>query len=263
MPTLNELLSINMSYEDILENLEEQTDNFTLPEGEVAFDDQYEAEVAISILKNHYEKVDNAGIDTLNEAKDSAFVIKFSSPYVDDFDFPKEEEVEEALNESHTVKNKLSDSELKKKLINVTGFDNYNNKISTTLKSKREYDSKLEDAYYLSVSTLSSSIKGAKNKLDSAVEKIISYMKKLGYTLEYSGDYKVWDIARNTTKFTYDYQRKNARASKQLVFSKNQKEIEKPKINIPNEIEDTGYGWKSDASDIEFVSDEEMYDYYG
>ena len=96
---LNELLNEGMDYEEILDTLDEQTDNFTLPEGEVAFDDKYEAEIAISILKNHYENVDDAGLGILNEADESAFVIKFSSPYVDDFDFP-DEEVEESLNES-------------------------------------------------------------------------------------------------------------------------------------------------------------------
>ena len=101
MPTLNELLSIDLSYDDILENLSNETDDFTLPEGEVAFDSQFEAEVAVSILKNHYETVDESGLDVIDDDKEqSAFIIKFSSPIVDDLDFPQEEEVHEALNES-------------------------------------------------------------------------------------------------------------------------------------------------------------------
>ena len=101
MPTLNELLDINMSYDDILENLSEETDSFTLPSGEVAFDDQYEAEVAISILKNHYQKVNNDGLDILNKDT-SGFVISFSDPYLDGFPTETEEEsVIEQLNESY------------------------------------------------------------------------------------------------------------------------------------------------------------------
>ena len=100
MPTLNELLDIDLSYQDILDNLTEQTDDFTLPEGEVGFDDKFEAEAAIDILKNHYETVTNTGLDVINEAAESAFIIKFSDPIIDDFDFP--DEVEESLNESNT-----------------------------------------------------------------------------------------------------------------------------------------------------------------
>ena len=87
-------------------------------------------------------------------------------------------------------------------------------------------------------------------------------MKKLGYKLEYLGDYKIWDISQNTKKFTYDYQRQNVRASKQLVFSKNKVERKDTKNITSRNIEDTGYSWKSDNSDIEFVSDEELYDYF-
>ena len=96
-----------MSFQEILDNLTEQTDDFTLPEGEVAFNSQFEAEVAVSILKNHYNNVDNSGLDLINEAAESAFLIKFSDPIIDDLDFPKEENVEESLNESLTVKSLL------------------------------------------------------------------------------------------------------------------------------------------------------------
>ena len=91
MKLLTELLDINLSYEEIFDNLEEYTDNFTLMEGEVKFDDQYEFEIARNILINHYERVIDDGIDLLNDDGDGAFVISFSSPIIDEFNFPKEE----------------------------------------------------------------------------------------------------------------------------------------------------------------------------
>lgn len=78
MKTLTELLDINASFEDILNNLREQTKDFTDESGEVAFDDQYEAELAMSILKSYYNNVDNSGLDVVDE--DSVFTIKYSSP---------------------------------------------------------------------------------------------------------------------------------------------------------------------------------------
>lgn len=107
---LTELLDTNMSFQEVYENLEEQTDDFTLPEGEVAFDHQAEAGIATYILRNHYNNVEGAGYDMIDEDLDdeldtTVFTIKFSDP-VGDFDFP-DEEVEESLNESLTVKSLL------------------------------------------------------------------------------------------------------------------------------------------------------------
>ena len=96
MKLLTELLDINLSYEQILDNLSEYTDDFTLQEGTVKFDDQYEFEVARDILINHYERVIDDGIDLLNDDGEGAFAISFSSPIIDDFNFP-EEEVEESF----------------------------------------------------------------------------------------------------------------------------------------------------------------------
>lgn len=123
MKTLNELLDVNLSFDEVLENLSEQTDDFTLPEGEVAFDDQYEAEMAVSILERYYENVDNAGLDVLSD-EDSAFVIKFSTPFVDDFDFPQEG-VEESLNESLSVKNLLDILESNPIILLVDDINSY------------------------------------------------------------------------------------------------------------------------------------------
>jgi len=123
MKTLNELLDVNLSFDEVLENLSEQTDDFTLPEGEVAFDDQYEAEMAVSILERYYENVDNAGLDTLSD-EDSAFVIKFSTPFVDDFDFPQED-VEENLNESLSIKKLLNILESNPIILLVDDIDDY------------------------------------------------------------------------------------------------------------------------------------------
>ena len=104
--SLNELLDINLSYEEILDNLSEQTNDFTDLEGEVAFDDQYEAEVAMSILKNHYENVENNGLDIMEALDDtSVFTITFSSPIVDDFSFP-EEEIKEGAKQIEYFKHK-------------------------------------------------------------------------------------------------------------------------------------------------------------
>lgn len=102
MKTLTELLDVDLSYEEILDELEDQTDNFTVYDGTIAFDDQYESELAISILKDHYNTVTNDGIDMIEEAlgdsEDSgAYVISFSNPIIDDLDFPKEVE---SLNEN-------------------------------------------------------------------------------------------------------------------------------------------------------------------
>lgn len=129
---LTELLDTNMSFQEVYENLEEQTDGFTLPEGEVAFDHQAEAGIATYILRNHYNNVEGAGYDMIDEDLDdeldtTVFTIKFSDP-VGDFDFPDETEQEyddeldkyltdESLNESS--KNNI----LKKDEIIVCDYD--------------------------------------------------------------------------------------------------------------------------------------------
>lgn len=97
MPTLNELLDIDLTYQEILDQLEEETDGFTVMDGEVAFSSQFEFETAKTILENHYEEVKEKGLDVVNDEGESAFTLEFSSPFVDDFDFP--DEVEESLNE--------------------------------------------------------------------------------------------------------------------------------------------------------------------
>ena len=112
---LTELLDTNMSFQEVYENLEEQTDGFTLPEGEVAFDHQAEAGIATYILRNHYNNVESAGYDMIDEDLDdeldtTVFTIKFSDP-VGDFDFP-DEEVEESMNENLEIKTLAYDANL-------------------------------------------------------------------------------------------------------------------------------------------------------
>ena len=102
MPTLNELLDIDLTFQEILDQLEEETDGFTVMDGEVAFSSQFEFETAKTILENHYEEVKEKGLDVVNDEGESAFTLEFSSPFVDDFDFP-DEEVEESLNEGLSV----------------------------------------------------------------------------------------------------------------------------------------------------------------
>ena len=100
MPTLNELLDVDLSFQEILEQLEEETEDFTILSGEVAFSSQFEFETAKSILENHYENVEEKGLDVVDGEGESAFTIEFSSPFVDDLDFPDEVEESFELRES-------------------------------------------------------------------------------------------------------------------------------------------------------------------
>lgn len=126
MKTLTELLDVDLSYEEILDELEDQTDNFTVYDGTIAFDDQYESELAISILKDHYNTVTNDGIDMIEEAlgdsEDSgAYVISFSNPIIDDLDFPKEvESLNEGLSVSKETRQRINDSVKGSKILKKT-----------------------------------------------------------------------------------------------------------------------------------------------
>ena len=123
MPTLNELLDVDLSFQEILEQLEEETEDFTVLSGEVAFSSQFEFETAKSILENHYENVEEKGLDVVDGEGESAFTIEFSSPFVDDFDFP--DEVEESLNEEHELEEEPNTDLDKDTVYNFKTFDEF------------------------------------------------------------------------------------------------------------------------------------------
>ena len=124
MPTLNELLDVDLSFQEILEQLEEETEDFTVLSGEVAFSSQFEFETAKSILENHYENVEEKGLDVVDGEGESAFTIEFSSPFVDDFDFP-DEEVEESLNEGYELEEEPNTDLDKDTVYNFKTFDEF------------------------------------------------------------------------------------------------------------------------------------------
>ena len=106
--SLTELLDVDLSFSEIQQQLEDETEDFTVNEGEVWFDRQFEAGVAEGILKLHYGDVENLGIDTADNGEKSLYKIVYSDLIVDDYNFP-DETVEESLNEEVSYSKNLKD----------------------------------------------------------------------------------------------------------------------------------------------------------